>query len=284
MTESTSFWDRDFTVRQVLTWLGSRVLRFIALALTFLIAQLQALDELTWSRLRSLDVFGSLSSGDWVVILGGAVLIMFASGGRTYLENRGEDDERDETIIYKTIGGAIDHLNTVRSNPDASPDHCFSSLLRYIERVVEAILAEARPEVAASHSVIIGANLMLHEHAESQLRLKYFGTPLTNREKLTLPVNESPPRPGAPAAFAKGTVVYVEDTTAPEYAKFFDEQKDYRSIISIPVAVEGNQIIAIVNVDSNIKDHFGSIEFIKTKLIPKVEPFIGLIRLERDML
>lgn len=185
-------------------------------------------------------------------------------------------------IIYKAIGGAVDQLVEIKSEGIENPKYYFSTILSYIEKVVKAILVDASSGKLNSNSVVIGANLMVFHRSTSKLELKYFGTVMAGREKISLNVDQNSPKPGAPAACARERIIYINDTHSEKYREFFDLDKDYRSIISIPIRNPKDGVTAVVNIDSNIPEHFGSDEYIRTRIIPKLDPFIGLISLEKE--
>lgn len=56
-------------------------------------------------------------------------------------------------------------------------------------------------------------------------------------------------RPGASVAFLESKISLVKDTHSIEFAAFFEEKPNYRSILSIPVDCLG-KVIGVVNVDS----------------------------------
>ncbi len=65
--------------------------------------------------------------------------------------------------------------------------------------------------------------------------------------------------PGASKAFSTSKVTIVDDTHDPELKEFFDQDTEYRCILSVPVriAAGGDQwVIGVTNFDSKIPDSF----------------------------
>jgi hypothetical protein len=129
----------------------------------------------------------------------------------------------------------------------------------------------------------LSANLMIYDKRAGVLALEQFGTRLQGRKKLTLQVSKDITRPGAPQAILKGETVYIEDTHADRYVAFFDTSKSYRSIVSVPIELESDQYAGVINIDSPTPNHFRSSEFVKTEILPVINPLLRLIRLNRDI-
>ncbi len=130
----------------------------------------------------------------------------------------------------------------------------------------------------------ICANLMVKKENPLRLDLMYFGTFMSGRKKITLPVNPESLIPGAPEAYFFRKTMYVNNTMSDKFRKFFDEAKPYRCIISIPILDKEEHPFAILNIDSDIPDQFIGKEFIDQKIIPTINPLVLLINLEKDLI
>jgi hypothetical protein len=187
----------------------------------------------------------------------------------------------EQEIIFGVIGGAIQLAADTQGNKkQRNPDHYFSDLLKSIESVTKIVLGQSEAQ-----GVKISANLMIPRNQPvDTLKLEYWGTRLDGREDITLQVDNNSPTPGAVAAYVTRKPIYIPNTMLPVYKDHFDPEKDYRSIISIPVKDSGGNVYGVVNIDSNVEELFGSMEVISTNLIPKIKPLINLIVLKRDLL
>jgi len=207
---------------------------------------------------------------DWLCIFGGPLLVVTFN----YLKEKRLTKNRDkkikeEEISYRCIAGAIDQLADLWKRKHKK-EIVFSQILQDIEKVVTQTLKMLKIETKN-----ITANLMLYSPKKNVLTLRYFGTRLDRRTSLVLPLDKG--LPGATAAFVTKEIVYIENTQSPEYNHHFSISKSYRSIISYPIQ-NNRKIYAILNIDSENVNQFVSNEFITIELLPKMQPFIALLR------
>lgn len=185
---------------------------------------------------------------------------------------------KGDKLVYDCLGGAIEQLIHIRTCPPAVARQFINELLKYIEKVVTVVLKQYGPPPGE-----ICANLMIKREDPLRLDLEYFGTFLHGRSKLTLGL-EDPSLPGAPEAYLHKKVMYIDNTMSDTYKRFFDINKPYRSILSIPIPLPDGSIFAVLNIDSHFADQFMSEDFIGKKILPVVSPFIALLKLEQDRL
>ena len=91
--------------------------------------------------------------------------------------------------------------------------------------------------------------------------------------------------PGAPEAYVFKKMIYIDNTQSDKYKEYFDAEKEYRSIISIPIIDNvSSEVIAVINVDSPEPKQFISKDFIEKRILPKIHNLILLFSLERNLL
>jgi len=111
------------------------------------------------------------------------------------------------------------------------------------------------------------------------LKLTYFGLDLPNRALIDVPLDPNDIWPGGPEAYYSKEITYVDDTKSRKYRRFFHNPA-YDSFISLPILrneIDG-EIVAIINIDSDIKNQFVSKKFISEKIFPALIPTIALIK------
>lgn len=179
--------------------------------------------------------------------------------------------KNNDDMIFTLISGAIEQVRDDQSTSRSN----IQRQLTNIENVTKLIMGGEIGEVE------ISANFMTKMHNPDRLALTHWGTRLSGREIIELPIDKHNMLPGAPRACITVNPVHVHDTQAPEFQSFF-VRKAYRSIVSIPVivALPKRTIWGIVNVDSNKPDYFQSDAFVSETLVPKLMPFVHLISLE----
>ncbi len=188
-----------------------------------------------------------------------------------------EEQIRGSKIIYDCIGGAIDQLIQFKAVDEGDKDRFINDLLRYTEKIVFLVLRDHGFDEGE-----ICANLMLLREGNT-LDLAYFGTFLHGRERLQLIIDPDNLLPGAPEAYYYKKVMYIPNTTSRKYKQYFDENKPYRSIISIPIFNLEKDVFAVLNIDSDRPRQFISKDFINKKILPSITPLISLLQLEKDL-
>jgi hypothetical protein len=186
-------------------------------------------------------------------------------------------------LIFQLLSGLITQYKEYKGKSHAERVAYLAQVLRFAEKAVEAVLRESGYPVGE-----ICSNVMVLSPSGDKLSLEYFGTFTSGREKITLPVDCKHPLPGAAAAVCQRKVIYIENTLAPEYGGHFREDKPYRSIVSIPIKenprVEDSRIIGVLNIDSDIPSQFVSVDYIRKRILPSIEPFIMLLNLDDDLI
>lgn len=223
---------------------------------------------------------GTVHFNNWKTLIVCAIAYLAAN---YFVNNLGDSRNKkiitSEEITFKCISGAIEQLSQA-DKFDASHHKLYViEALKYIESVTQIMVKQlGYPEGT------ICANLMVKKEGCNQLGLKYFGTFLDGRDyKKVLDINENKPDPGAPEAFVSRRPVYIANVHAPELNGYFKNPINYHSILSIPIIGKDNNVLGIINVDSTIKDQFGSEDVIEKIIIPKIKPFIKLIKLEKQL-
>lgn len=264
---------RSFSFMDLLRFLGNFVSTFL-----FFFLELTAQTMVAVRNLH-LEIF------QWAAIVGFSFLSVVATYFREYMVTKSKQKRIIEgRIISGLLGGLLALYGEYRGKDKKERVGFVKEVLRYTEKAVEAILKESGYPVGD-----ICANIMIVDQERSSLSLEYFGTFKGGREKITLPIDcNHALLPGAPFAYCTEKIHYIEDTLDPKHGGYFQENKPYRSIISIPIRsnprFEGSQVIAILNIDSDIPDQFVSGDFIAKRIYPQIEPFIMLLVLEQDIL
>lgn len=210
----------------------------------------------------------------WLLLAVAAVLVTLDEL-RTYLQKTSSSNEESiDSLVRNLYVAAIEETY----NEDGTHPDPIKSLLQRIENAVVAIVGA---EAARSS---VSSNLMVYERrsdAPDKLVLKRWGNMLPDRVTIELNVDET--LPGAPAAFVKRKVMYVDDTQSNKFRTFF-EGKKYKSIVSIPVARLNleHELCGIINIDSSRANLFRSEEFIEEELIPRLKPIVNLIAAQWD--
>lgn len=207
---------------------------------------------------------------------GGFVLVVLSYIKELGATHKKEGQLKERKIIYDCIGGAVEQLVAVQSKSPERKRSYVNELLKYVEKVVSLTLKEDGTSPGE-----ICSNLMIKN--DDHLELVCFGTFLSGRTKLALSLQD-PLRPGAPEAFHYKKAMYVDNTMSEKFRKFFDEEKPYRSILSIPIIDDQDNVIAIVNIDSDIPNQFNGQDFVNKKILPTVMPLLKLLQLEKDIL
>lgn len=213
--------------------------------------------------------FGKANIDIWL-LLAVATFLVLLDELRTYLQktNPGSEESVDGLVRNLYIAAIEEVYNEDGKHPDP-----IKSLLQRMENAVVAIIGAEAARSAVS------SNLMVYEKGlgtPDKLTLKRWGNMLPDRIAIELDVDET--LPGAPAAFVKRKVMYVDDTQSDKFRKFF-EGKEYRSIVSIPVARlnSEHELCGIINIDSSRPNLFRSERFIEEELIPRLKPIVNLI-------
>jgi len=214
-----------------------------------------------------------------IILLGSLPFVFFTYFREMYITSKKERQIKERKIIYDCIGGAIEQLIEIKSRSLEVRIHYITELLKYMEKVVFLILKEYGTSTGE-----ICANLMMIKENPLRLELMYFGTFLSGRKKITIPVVADVLVPGAPEAYSFHKTTYINNTMSDEFRKFFDENKPYRCIISIPISDTEGHIFAILNIDSDVPDQFVAKDFIDQKIIPTINPLLLLLKLEKDLI
>lgn len=250
------------------------IARFI---FNFLSAFLVFFISLSATKLIGLKTGESLSGDQWVLIgVFSFLLVIFTYVKELFAGKRKQRKIEGFKVITDSIGGAIEQLTEMKSKNIKEKQHIVYELLKYIEKVVKIIL-----EIEGYETGEFCANLMI-KNDQGKLEILYFGTFLSGREKLQLQIDTSNPMPGAPEAYVFRKTMYIDDTTSIKFSKYFDKDKSYRSIISIPVLNIDKEVIAIINIDSTKINQFISGDFVSKRIVPIITPFIDLLKLEKE--
>lgn len=249
------------------------VLRFIGLAagnfLLFFIPLWLSLD-LSLPKETNPNFTQSLYMG-----LSSIVLVVITYFRDNYRDKKKNNLIVSDKIIYDCIGGGIQELYELKDKDGKEKGHYITETLNYIEKVTFAILRAHNKDVGQ-----LCVNIM--ENIDGKLKLTKFATKFQDRTKPAIELDLSKPGPGAPFAWVNNQVIYVADISLPQYKPFFDGDFKFKSFISLPLEIDGT-VIAIVNIDSNLLNQFESNEFISKFLIPKINPFLLLLRFDKDL-
>jgi hypothetical protein len=247
--------------------------------LNFLITFFVFAFTLYFSRRLTLPQDQSLTTYHYTIIGIGAFVLVIFTYIREFLITRSKEYTiRDQKLIYDCFGGALIQLINLRYQPPGQRASFINELLKYVEKVVCLIL-----KGMGNTPGEVCANLMIKKNNPERLELQYFGTFLSGRKKITLPIDPSSIMPGAPEAYIYGKVAYVDNTLSPKHKDFFDEAKPYRSIVSVPIPSPDDGIVAVLNIDSSTPYQFVSTDVIAKKILPAVSPFVSLLQLIWDL-
>jgi len=252
---------------------------FLNFALVYIVLTL----SLYISKKLELQPNQKLTTAQWNIIFFGSLpLVAFTYLREMYVTRKKERQIKERKLIYDCIGGAIEQLIEIKSQKSHPLDvkiHYITELLKYMEKVVILVLGEYGINAGE-----ICTNLMIKKENPLRLDLMYFGTFMSGRKKIILPVNTDALVPGAPEAYFYRKIMYINNTMSGNFRKFFDENKPYRCIISIPLLDAEEHPFAILNIDSDIPDQFDGKEFIDQKIIPAINPLVLLIKLEKELI
>jgi hypothetical protein len=216
----------------------------------------------------------------WKVGLSIAALII-----ADYIKDWIKDRQRKKTFesanndIYGHLGAAQKNLLRVATIKVSDPrdlDSIFKEALKHIEHLTEIIYGKAR-----ANGQKITANLMIYESKKGQgktLRIRSWGTELPGRKPLTLKVEPHAPAIGAPTSVITRDWQYIKDTRDKTLQKWFPGERDYRTILSIPLFDDNNGILGVVNIDSDEPNAFNSMKEAKKKLAGPIEPILSTFR------
>jgi len=221
---------------------------------------------------------------NWTVVIIGAL----ALSGLNYLKEKSIAKKKQEIIVGKKISFdllemAIEYIASCNTRSRIEKRNCICEILKVIESSINLVLKELGLTNLENEEKIC-ANIMVKKTNPDRLVLKFFGSRWGGREEMTLQLDENNIMPGAPEAFFYDKVVYINNTMRRKYKHFFNEEKPYRSIISIPIHGKNNNICAILNIDSDEPDKFGSKDIINKKILPTLKPYRSLFKLLDDSL
>jgi hypothetical protein len=231
--------------------------------------------SLHFSRLLSLPEGQPLPARHWsVVIIGGLVSVLFTYVRERLTTRSKEQRIKGSKIVYDRMGGAIEQLVDLEGRPSEERRTIPSDLLKYVEKIASQVLQD--------HGMKPGemcANLTIKRVGADFLHITHFGTRLTGRSKRALPIDYGTPSPGAVEAYVFHSVAYVNDTHAEKFKQHFDQKRPYRAILSMPVPPGADEVFAVVKLDSEFPDQFGSKEFVERILLLAVNPLLCLVSL-----
>jgi hypothetical protein len=177
-------------------------------------------------------------------------------------------------LIFTTTAKAIEKINNVIQSPDFGNNEYKKEILNYLHRITELVL-----EVNNVTCGNISTNIM--ELIDGKLQIIEFDLETTDRvKKVDLSIDPSQNKPGAPKAYNTKEVTYISDTDARDVKEHFIG-KPYKCILSIPVIDQDKDVIAIINIDSSLKNQFKNIDFYYSKMESVITPLLSLIKLER---
>jgi GAF domain-containing protein len=135
--------------------------------------------------------------------------------------------------------------------------------------ILKTMVDKARELLSESREHILSANLMVAVDTKRMLRIKtYSSTPLgRNRSDVRYDA------PGAGRAISTMQPVYIPDIKSSDLKGHFREDAPYRSILSIPIGVDGKRL-GVVNIDSTEEDHL-QLEW----LVDHLQPYVQLLGL-----
>ncbi len=257
----------------------------IGFVFNFLIVFSLAALPLYYSQIVELDVcltcITSLQTHHWRIIVVGALFIVVITYIREMIITRDKEKKlQNKKIMYDLVEGAIESLTHCNHRSKIEKKECVNSILRFIEKTVVQILRD----LGTNFDDKICANIMVKKPNPERLALEFFGTMWGGREKRELALDENDIQPGAPEAFYTNKVMYVDDTTRRKYKKFFNTEKSYRSIISIPICENGDEVIAILNIDSDVAYIFRGRDIINKQILPVLQPFLSILKLMKQTL
>lgn len=258
--------DRSFTFSGVLRFLSNLLISYVVFWVSLYLSARLAVPS-------SQPVI----KGQIGLVSGGSILlVVFTYLRQLLISRRKEVALRDQKLIYDCFGGAIERLIEVKRESESDGKWFVSDILVYFEKVVGLVLKND-----GIRSGELCANLMLKRTNPLRLSLVYFGTALGGREKLDIQIDARNRRPGAPEAFDTGKVAYIDNTMGRKYKRFFDENKPYRSILSIPICNLKSVVFSVLNIDSSLPDQFISTDYISKRILPVINPFISIIQLQQ---
>ena len=253
---------------------------FINFILTFLYSAITLYLALIFQLGISLLAFNEISPENWRIIIIGAFSLVIL----TYIRERIITKEKEQVIMGKNIAfrliqSAIECIAECNMRSQRERNNSISTILKTIEHAVSVALYDLG--LSSNHDEQICANIMVKNTSSEGdiLKLKFWGTKWGGREEIILPLNENNIIPGAPKAFFSDRTIYIKNTMSRTYKQYFDSNKPYRSIVSIPIHGKENRVFCILNIDSDEVDKFGSKDRIDKKILPTLNPYFSLLKL-----
>lgn len=261
---------RSYTILDIFRFLGNFAFAYFVFTVSLYL-----------SKVFDLTPPQDLTTRQWqIILIGGIPMAILTYLREIYVTAQKNRQIQDRKLIYDCIGGAIEQLIEIKSRPFEAKTDYTKELLKYMEKVISLVLKEY-----GIHTGEICVNLMVKKENPLRLDLMYFGTFLAGRKKIIIPVNPDALIPGAPEAYSYRKTMYINNTMSNDFKNFFDENKPYRSIISIPIIdINGEEVFAVLNIDSDFPDQFVGKDFIDQKIIPTINPLVLLLQLEKDLI
>lgn len=197
------------------------------------------------------------------------------------------DSQYDYAFSYSSL--SVFNLHAV-ANKGLQPT------LRYVEKILDNITEVTRLILEANeieNGKMLTASLMVKQPKNEldllkcTLKTYAFGPERPDRHALDLPffnskedLDNANPLPGAPTAFCKERVEYIDNTKDEKYASAFPNAA-YNSFISIPITENESDgaFFAVLNIDSININQFVDKGFFSVKIYPALKPIIALIKI-----
>ncbi len=211
---------------------------------------------------------------DWKRAFIFPVILLFVTYIRENINTRKRENKlKHQKVFYNTLGGVIDQMVAcVTECPDDS-NHTIAKILIAAEKITKLTIESNGWEPGN-----LCANLMKPiKYRGTRLKIKHFGTRWPERGRTELKVDLERPTPGAVEAFLFKSATYVNNTESTQFKDFFPDDRPYKSIISIPIIDNKEEVYVIMNIDSDRKDAFVSRDFISKKILVKLRPLTSLL-------
>ena len=212
----------------------------------------------------------------WAPILVAFFMVIMSYFWDYFRDRKKNKTIESDKIIYDCIGGAIQELHDINFQNPANKTHYINEILVYIEKVIISIF-----KATGLPCGTLCVNFMVK--GDGHLELTKFATKFQDRDKLKIDFDPDNLLPGAPEAWILKKVIYIDDIESENYKPYFNADFKFKSFISIPIISNQNEVVGIINIDSNIKNQFVSEDFISKKIICKINPLILLFVFQNEL-
>lgn len=173
-------------------------------------------------------------------------------------------------FAFSIMSGAITQLKTTIFRTNQSQINNLQDMLLRIQKVVVMILKEYSIKdgyISVNYMKRDGNKLVIEE---------WDGAKTVDHIGIDLYVDINNPLCGAPSACVKKSVQYINNTESKSYREYFHNNR-YKSFFSLPVLNSQQDVIGVINVDSDRKNQFKNKSFIIETIKPVIEPIVTLI-------